>query len=58
MTRGNQRDVDRERARKRKERNEGARGNSHAGMDLAAERERTAEIMRQKQQAADARKSQ
>ncbi|KAE8304505.1 4F5 protein family protein [Giardia duodenalis] len=56
MTRGNQRDVDRERARKRKERNEGGRSRAHTGVDLAETKERNAEIMRQKQAAADARK--
>ncbi|EFO62744.1 Hypothetical protein GLP15_1436 [Giardia lamblia P15] len=56
MTRGNQRDVDRERARKRRERNEGGRSRAHTGADLAETKERNAEIMRQKQAAADARK--
>lgn len=56
MTRGNQRDVDRERARKRKEKNEGGRNRAHNGADLAETKERNAEIMRQKQAAADARK--
>jgi len=48
MTRGNQREIDRERARKRKERE--APGDKRS--DYLQRRDRDAEIMRQKQQQA------
>jgi hypothetical protein len=50
MTRGNQRDIDRERARRRAERN-GANNKKkdEDGLSFQAKKERDAQIMREKQ---------
>ena len=53
MTRGNQRDIDRERARKRQE----ANGPSEKKGDFTKRRETDAEIMRRKQEEAMKRKN-
>ncbi|KCV68852.1 hypothetical protein H696_04270 [Fonticula alba] len=57
MTRGNQRDIDRERARKRAAANAGKKGGpGPAGGNIGQARENNSEIMREKQRRADERK--
>lgn len=65
MTRGNQREIDRQRAQNRAEKNKGkakheaqARGNTNQGAALSNKLEKDAEIMRQKQKLAEEKRAQ
>lgn len=57
MTRGNQRDLNRAKTLKKKAAEQKGKGPKRTGEEYTAAKERDAEIMRAKQQAAQARKA-